>query len=96
MLWTMLRNLMILTGRWLYRKRGVFVIICGVAAGIAIAMRLCFDGLKEAIPQSMASEVDVARAAWGLTRVMLSFPIGMSIGSLIVAWGTTMLGDIHE
>lgn len=96
MLWTMLRNITILAGKWLWSKRGVAVILCGVAFGILVATRLCFDGLKEAIPQSMASEVDVARAAWGLTRVMLSFPIGMSIERLIVAWGATMLGDIHE
>ncbi len=96
MLWTMLRNIMIRAGKWLWSRRGIFVILCGVAFGILVATRLCFDGLKEVIPQSMENDLDVARAAWGLTQVMLSVPIGMSLGGLLVIWGGTMMGVNHE
>lgn len=93
---TMLRNIMILAGKWLWSKRGVAVILCGVAFGILVATRLCFDGLKDAIPQSLEDDMDIANAAWGMTRVMLSVPIGMSLGGLLVIWGGTMLGVNHE
>lgn len=96
MLWVMLRNITILAGKWLWSKRGVFVILCGVAFGIAVATRLCFDGLKDAIPQSLEEHMDIAKAAWGMTRVMLSVPIGMSLGGLLVVWGSTMIGGFRD
>lgn len=96
MMWTMLASLGRDTCSWLWGRRGVFVIVLGVAVGIAIATRLCFDGLKMAIPQSMESEMDIARAAYGMTRVMLCVPIGTSIGGLIVAWGFSMTGANNE